>query len=778
MGFVRCVRYKRQIKRNDRVSAVAHSAVACRALCVPKTKSGWNRRRRGKERSTEKKRAKREKSKPFSAFSGSFPLKHLAVSGWRTRSRNKSNLAQSIVTMTAHHETRSVSVLGSAPGLCQIGPDCFSPICDLLDAHSLSHLWFTGDSGLIQLLRKSVTRFELSYSRCARASFPKLIQGFTNLKHLSLATTAPLQVIDNLDISNIPKSIRSIEFAFHKDASLFAEASSPSNQTSSAEDRLKLIDLNAYLPNLRHLTCHGSRVGETEPELIILSSRLPSALETLVLRRGCSITVEELSKIPSSLTTLDVFVIKGEGNEKDENNEKEVKSKDDFIENKDENNKMEAKVSHEKASKNSAIFPSTLRDLRLECVPQIYPFATFPVHLTSLKAIHGLDSSWPLEFWESLPRDLMSLHLRFSGPSRLLFYADMVRSLPESLTWLELYATRGSNGVDDSLVPLLPRNLKFCQIPFGNCSWASLARLPPHLHTLPCRFDRCPPEHWKSLPRQLKTLNLASQRSLFDAAKLQDLPSSITALNWGANDITLLQHAPLTHLIELTVTKAIERMEEVETLNLMKNTLRVIHTRPSAINLSQFDESSSLELQSLRLWESNIDANAQEDRKMSWNEAKWCRALQSLLVASSSLYRYFNSPLPSHLLDLELISLDTQKPIENKVFEILPPNLTRLELNSIDRLQREHMERLPNTLRCLRITAERHSEEDMDETTLSDLLPVWIEQVTLPYSKAYTHNTVRAMFQSRPHLESLNIGITGGAHSFHSVPPHIECSKM
>jgi len=622
----------------------------------------------------------------------------------------------------------------------------FELVLPLLDGHSLTRLYLTGDLLLQHRMASSsgVRSFELDILDRRASKFPAVVSRFSSLQRLRISVhphhlVESTFVMTNMDLSMLPRSLESLKLHFGNASLLFIDYVPQTSSSSSLsllndismEYRpnnlvLQFKNLRAALPHLRELSITDSvrwsprRAWELcksdftdYPRIDVgymMRYSLPTQLETLDLVQGAFLLPPHLQYLPSTLTSL--FCVLGGGSDAWD------------------------------ALDNVARFPSSLTRLVIKEAPHPNVFYLIPPeHLCNLSLDYAVtmemdedpgdgsladfepitdDSSlWKLlvqfvvlrslhlggihtvgeSFARALPRSLTSLSL---SPYDTIL-ASIFAHMPSSLTSLYVvpeYMIRFGFNEPVSF----PDSLRHLDATLPSDTWTNL---PPKFESVNAQLTCVVATDAPKLPSHLKSLSVLN----ITAASVSELPTSITSLEIGMNfpplGIPMLDR--LKGLVDLCLHFA-------------------SHSSSSnSLNTSPFKLVGALELDYLK----SVRLTCTDDLNNLAVGGHWAQSLHSLELfdftgdisgdgdgsasddCSSST---FLGTMPRSLKRLGLTSQESRLSTLN--FINLPPTLTEFSIAVKEvrsSMNEAFLVSLPRTLVVLKVVGrvKRHSQSDV-----------------------------------------------------------------
>src|SRR5690349_19354917 len=97
------------------------------------------------------------------------------------------------------------------PKLDSLSVDELGPVLDLLDAYSVTYLWFMGSRTLNVKMSHALRSFNLQYRSVDRHYWPTIISSFPGLHHLQIRDPPIFgkTYVQRIKISTLPKTLRS-----------------------------------------------------------------------------------------------------------------------------------------------------------------------------------------------------------------------------------------------------------------------------------------------------------------------------------------------------------------------------------------------------------------------------------------------------------------------------------------------------------------------------------------------------------------------------------------
>lgn len=187
-------------------------------------------------------------------------------------------------------------------------------ISAFLDGSDISKLYLCGEKRMCNLIETANITFDLNYGPARPSLWPSIISRFRGMHRLKLSITPTRwqnfrpSILFGASIQSIPSTVRHIDFDFDNDISLFLEYANNST-------KLKLIEISKLFPELQTLSCrsvpHPAWSG-----LLLHPADLPCNLQTWNFHQYyLPITPSEVSKLPKSLTSLSITILKDEAHE-------------------------------------------------------------------------------------------------------------------------------------------------------------------------------------------------------------------------------------------------------------------------------------------------------------------------------------------------------------------------------------------------------------------------------------------------------------------------------
>ena len=371
-----------------------------------------------------------------------------------------------------------------------LSTDSFSRILDFVTSEDAYHLFLTGNQRAIDLLKRSLHTFDVSYGGKRHWKWPSLISSFPRLYRVSMRPTHPFGVgyMEGVDLKDVADTLHEVElcigngfWAFICDTATGLPM--PSNELSARYPHITSLNLSSMDPKLapHHIALTENR-------------RAVFALPLLALKiSGMPYTTEDICLLPRSLTIL------------------------------------ELQVATESQDWSLAHFPPNLQKLALSGLTSYRVITTLPELVDTVSFMfENIVKSDTDRFWSWLRPNLRHLTLSSCPPLDAL----SAQLLPQNLQTLVI----APSYVSPDAYAWLPRKLEKCKISplsFSSPPTIAISELPRTLTELPTLMDVRPHE-WKQLPPAMKYFSIPTEDTEFAGSQyLPELPQNLNALKLG-----------------------------------------------------------------------------------------------------------------------------------------------------------------------------------------------------------------------------------------------------